>query len=102
MDPKIIPGAGERVASIRDRWGQMQSAWQEIETLDLGLPREVRDEFEEMTRVLSRERALPGDSKLRASLRKLSSTDASRYAVTLTNSFQSGCPPWSPRTVTKG
>ncbi len=43
MDPKIIPGARDRIASIRDRWAGMQSAWQEIETLDLSLPREVRD-----------------------------------------------------------
>ncbi|HEX9490153.1 MAG TPA: ATP-binding protein [Stellaceae bacterium] len=58
MDPKIIPGAGDRIASIRERWVGMQPAWQEIETLDLSLPREMRDKsmskwFEAATAVIT-------------------------------------------------
>src|SRR5258708_12293588 len=58
MDPKIIPGAGDRIASIRERWGGIQPAWQEIETLDLSLPREMRDKsmskwFEAATAVIT-------------------------------------------------
>lgn len=44
------------------------------------LPEEVQEEFAAMTRVMHGARALPGDSVVRASIRKLSSEEAQRYA----------------------
>ena len=48
--------------------------------VELELPEEVQEEFAAMTRVMHGARALPGDSVLRASIRKLSSEEAQRYA----------------------
>jgi hypothetical protein len=50
-------------------------------------PRDVRDEFEELITALHRERALPGDTVLRASLRKLSTAEASRYAKLIIRTY---------------
>lgn len=50
-------------------------------------PREVRDDFEAMRQALSRERALPGDSVLKASLRKLSNDEAARYAALIIRTY---------------
>ena len=50
-------------------------------------PRDVREEFEELFAALHRERALPGDTVLRASLRKLSTTEASRYAALIIRTY---------------
>jgi hypothetical protein len=50
-------------------------------------PREVREEFAEFADVMHRERALPGDSIVRASLRKLSNADASRYATLIIRTY---------------
>jgi hypothetical protein len=71
---------------IKDR---LYSAWsQHLADLELrDFPREVRDEFEAMIGALSRERALPGDSILKASLRKLSNTDASRFAGLIVRTY---------------
>ena len=45
------------------------------------LPEELQDEFAAMTRVMHGARALPGDSVVRASIRKLSNDEAERYAA---------------------
>jgi hypothetical protein len=50
-------------------------------------PREVRDEFAEFVEVMHRERALPGDSVIKASLRKLSNADASGYAMLIIRTY---------------
>jgi hypothetical protein len=50
-------------------------------------PRDVRDEFEELFNALHRETALPGDTVLRASLRKLSAAEASRYAKLIIRTY---------------
>jgi hypothetical protein len=50
-------------------------------------PRELRDEFAEFVEAMHRERALPGDSVIKASLRKLSNADASRYATLIVRSY---------------
>ncbi len=50
-------------------------------------PREVREEFTEFVDVMHRERALPGDSIVKASLRKLSNADASRYATLIIRTY---------------
>ncbi len=50
-------------------------------------PRDVRAEFEELFTALHRERALPGDTVLRASLRKLSTAEASRYAKLIIRTY---------------
>lgn len=47
---------------------------------ELELPDEVQEEFAAMARVMHGARALPGDSVVRASIRKLSSEQAQRYA----------------------
>jgi hypothetical protein len=44
------------------------------------LPEEVQEDFAAMARVMHGARALPGDSVVRASIRKLSSEEAQRYA----------------------
>lgn len=44
------------------------------------LPDEVQEEFAAMARVMHSTRALPGDSVVRASIRKLSNEEAQRYA----------------------
>jgi hypothetical protein len=45
------------------------------------LPLDVRAEFAQMIRALHSARALPGDDVVKASVRKLSNEDASRYAT---------------------
>ena len=50
-------------------------------------PRDVREEFEELIAALHRERALPGDTVLRASLRKFSTAEASRYAKLIIRTY---------------
>jgi hypothetical protein len=47
----------------------------------------VRDEFQELITALHRERALPGDTVLRASLRKLSTVEAGRYAKLIIRTY---------------
>jgi len=47
---------------------------------ELDLPEEVQEEFAAMARVMHGARALPGDSVVRASIRKLSNDQAQRYA----------------------
>ena len=47
---------------------------------ELDLPDEVQEEFAAMTRVMHGARALPGDSVVRASIRKLSNEQAQCYA----------------------
>jgi hypothetical protein len=49
--------------------------------------RDVRDEFEQLFQALNRERALPGDTVLKASLRKLSTAEASRYATLIIRTY---------------
>ena len=46
----------------------------------LDLPDEVQEEFAAMARVMHGARALPGDSVVRASIRKLSNEEAQRFA----------------------
>jgi hypothetical protein len=71
---------------IRDR---LAIAWSkhlsDLEARDF--PRDVRNEFEELLRALNRERALPGDTVLKASLRKLSTIEASRYAKLIIRTY---------------
>src|SRR5258706_7965963 len=50
-------------------------------------PRDVREEFQELITALQRERALPGDTVLRASLRKLSTVEAGRYAKLIIRTY---------------
>ena len=45
------------------------------------LPEEVQDDFAQLTQAMHRARALPGDSIVRASIRKLSNEEAQRYAA---------------------
>jgi len=47
---------------------------------ELDLPDEVQEEFAAMVRVMHGARALPGDSVVRASIRKLSNEEAQRFA----------------------
>jgi hypothetical protein len=50
-------------------------------------PREFRDEFAELIETLHRERALPGDTVLKASLRKLSNDEAARFATLIIRTY---------------
>jgi hypothetical protein len=72
--------------NIKDR---LACAWS-LHLADLELrdfPRDVRDQFAELIEALSRERALPGDTVLKASLRKLSNSDAGRYAALIVRTY---------------
>lgn len=73
---------------IKDR---LFTAWsQYLADLELrDFPRDLRDEFEAMRDALGRERALPGDSILKASLRKLSADEAARFAALIIRTY--GC-----------
>ena len=51
------------------------------------LPDEVQEEFAAMVRVMHGARALPGDSVVRASIRKLSNEQAQRYASLILRSY---------------
>jgi hypothetical protein len=71
---------------IKDRLAIAWSAHlSDLEARDF--PRDVRDEFEELFKALSRERALAGDTVLKASLRKLSTAEASRYAKLIVRTY---------------
>jgi hypothetical protein len=71
---------------LKDR---LATAWtKHLATLEArDFPRDVREEFEELFTALHRERALPGDTVLRASLRKLSTVEASRYAKLIIRTY---------------
>ena len=52
-----------------------------LEDIDeLDLPEDVQHEFTEMSKAMHRARALPGDTVVRASVRKLSNEEAQRFA----------------------
>ena len=51
------------------------------------LPEEVQGEYAAMTRVMHGARALPGDSVVRASIRKLSNEEAERYAGLIVRAY---------------
>ena len=52
-----------------------------LSTLSEGeLPRELREDFTDMTRAFHRVRPLPGEDAVHASIRKMSNVDADRYA----------------------
>ena len=50
-------------------------------------PSELRGDFSELVRALHRERALPGESIVRASVRKLSPDDARRYTTLIVRTY---------------
>jgi hypothetical protein len=59
MNPALIPGAGDRIAAIRDAWTNTQEPWSTIETLDPRAPKAMRDKavarwFESATAVVNR------------------------------------------------
>jgi len=59
-----------------------------LETIDeQDLPGEVREEFAAMSTALHRVRALPGDSVVRASIRKLSNEEAQRFAALVIRAY---------------
>ncbi|HEX6842114.1 MAG TPA: histidine kinase dimerization/phospho-acceptor domain-containing protein, partial [Stellaceae bacterium] len=43
MDPALIPGTAEHIAAIRAAWINLEGPWQDLETLDPGLPKDERD-----------------------------------------------------------
>jgi hypothetical protein len=66
--------------SIKDRLTDAYSHVEDVEPSDLP---ELGAEFEQMIQALHRERALPGESAVRASVRKLSPDDVRHYAELL-------------------
>ena len=68
---------------------RLHNAWSaHLADLELrDFPREVREEFAAMIGALSRERALPGDSILKASLRKMSHSEAAQYAGLIVRTY---------------
>jgi hypothetical protein len=50
-------------------------------------PRELRDDFVAIQNALRRERALAGDTVLKASLRKLSLAEATRFATLIVHAY---------------
>lgn len=66
--------------TIKDRLTDAFSHLEDVQSSELP---ELGAEFEAMIRALHRERALPGDDVVRASVRKLSAQDARHYAELL-------------------
>lgn len=65
--------------SLKDRLAQVFR--EHLDQVDgAELPEDLQGEFQEMTRAMHCARALPGDSVISASARKLSPGDAERYA----------------------
>ena len=59
-----------------------------LESIDAGdIPERYRAQFVELHAVLHRERPLPRESVVRASVRKLSNDDAARYAALVVQTF---------------
>ena len=71
---------------IKDR---LHRAWSgHLADLELrDFPRELRDEFEELMRALNREQPLHGDTRLKASLRKLSNVEAAQFAALIVRAY---------------
>jgi hypothetical protein len=91
--------------AIKDR---LYRAWS-LQLSDLqarDFPREMRDDFKAMQEALSREHALPGDTVLKASLRKLSLAETSRFATIIVRAYgqvamlKTAQEPLMPRAVT--
>lgn len=53
------------------------------------LPQEIRDDFAELCEAMRRERPLPRESEIRASVRKMSNDEARRYAALVVQVFAS-------------
>lgn len=66
--------------ALKDRLG---TAWcQHLEDIDAqDLPLEAQQDFTELSKAMHAARALPGDTIVRASVRKLSNEDAQRYCA---------------------
>lgn len=59
-----------------------------LERLDeQDLPEEAQNDFTEMSQAMHRARALPGDTIIRASIRKLSNEEAQRYALLVVRTY---------------
>ena len=59
-----------------------------LDTIEIQeLPEEVQDDFAVMSKAMHRARALPGDSVVRASVRKLSNDEAQRFAVSVVRMY---------------
>jgi hypothetical protein len=91
--------------AIKDR---LYRAWS-LHLADLqsrDFPRDLREDFVAIQDALSRERALAGDTVLKASLRKLSVADSTRFATTIVRAYgqvamlKSGQEPLMPRATT--
>jgi hypothetical protein len=91
--------------AIKDR---LYRAWSlhlsDLQSRDF--PRDLREDFVAIQDALCRERALAGDTVLKASLRKLSAVDATRFATTIVRAYgqvamlKSAQEQLMPRTVT--
>lgn len=67
---------------------RLARAWKHLDTLrPQDFPRDVRDEFTEVHEALHREAPMPGESSVKASLRKLSLADAGRYAALIVRTY---------------
>jgi hypothetical protein len=72
--------------SIKDRLADAYASHLlEIDAEDL--PEEVRDEFAAMCEAMHRERPLPRESVIRASVRKMSTEQAGQYAALVVRAF---------------
>jgi hypothetical protein len=83
---------------IKDRL--VEAYTRHVESIDVGdIPERYRSQFVELHAALHRERPLPKESVVRASVRKLSNDDAARYAVLLVQSFAALARAGSPMVV---
>ena len=83
---------------IKDRLVDAYS--RHVETIDAGdIPERYRSQFIELHAALHRERPLPRESVVRASVRKLSNDDAARYAALVVQSFAALARAGSPMVV---
>ena len=86
---KRFEGAALALAGSEGIKERLHTAWiRHLADLTVrDFPREVRDDFALLIDVLSRERALAGDTVLRASLRKLSNQQAAEFAALIIRTY---------------
>jgi hypothetical protein len=84
LEAAVVRLAGD--GSLKDR---LAAAYGEhLDTIsELELPGEVQHEYDQMSKTMHLARALPGDSVVRASVRKLSNEEALRFAALIVRMY---------------
>jgi hypothetical protein len=84
LEAAVLALAGD--GTLKDRlYAAFSDHLEDIDEREL--PEEIQSAFGDMTKTMHRARALPGDSVVRASVRKLSSEDAQRYSALVVRAY---------------